>query len=93
MNPVSREAKRALVKTLNDATLDPQTGEHYLPPTSPAHPYHAYSNTEVVIAPPSLYLIPVLDLLRKDVKVSAQNCHTKSSGAFTGEVRCVVRSP
>ncbi|KAH8996650.1 triose phosphate isomerase [Lactarius akahatsu] len=65
MNPVSREAKRALVKTLNDATLDPQT--------------------EVVIAPPSLYLIPVLELLRKDVKVSAQNCHTKTSGAFTGE--------
>ncbi|KAH9050210.1 triose phosphate isomerase [Lactarius hengduanensis] len=65
MNPVSREAKRALIKTLNDATLDPQT--------------------EVVIAPPSLYLIPVLELLRKDVKVSAQNCHTKTSGAFTGE--------
>jgi hypothetical protein len=27
MNPVSREQKRALVKTLNDATLDPNTGE------------------------------------------------------------------
>ncbi|KAH9067907.1 triose phosphate isomerase [Lactarius vividus] len=66
MNPVSREAKRALVKTLNDATLDPKT--------------------EVVIAPPSLYLIPVLELLRKDVKVSAQNSHTKTSGAFTGEI-------
>ncbi|KAH9072950.1 triose phosphate isomerase [Lactarius deliciosus] len=65
MNPVSREAKRALIKTLNDATLHPET--------------------EVVIAPPSLYLIPVLELLRKDVKVSAQNCHTKTSGAFTGE--------
>ena len=26
MNPVSREAKRALIQTLNDATLDPQTG-------------------------------------------------------------------
>jgi triosephosphate isomerase len=66
MNPVSRDAKQKLVKTLNDATLDP--------------------NTEVVIAPPSLYLIPVLDLLRKDVKVSAQNCHAKTSGAFTGEI-------
>ncbi|KAI9511971.1 triose phosphate isomerase [Russula earlei] len=43
-------------------------------------------NTEVVIAPPSLYLIPILDLLRKDVKVAAQNCHSKTSGAFTGEV-------
>jgi hypothetical protein len=27
MNPASREAKRALIKTLNDATLDPNTGE------------------------------------------------------------------
>jgi hypothetical protein len=27
MNPASREAKRALVKILNDATLDPNTGE------------------------------------------------------------------
>ena len=92
MNPVSRDAKRTLVKTLNDATLDPNTGEHLYAQPRPARPYRAYS-TEVVIAPPSLYLIPVLDLLRKDVKVSAQNCHAKSSGAFTGEIRCVVRSP
>jgi triosephosphate isomerase len=27
MNPASRDAKRALIKTLNDATLDPNTGE------------------------------------------------------------------
>jgi len=66
MNPASREAKRSLLKILNEATLDPQT--------------------EVVIAPPALYLIPVLDLLRKDVKVAAQNCHSKTSGAFTGEI-------
>jgi len=66
MNPASREAKRALVKILNEASLDP--------------------NTEVVIAPPALYLIPVIDLLRKDVKVAAQNCHSKTSGAFTGEI-------
>ena len=42
---------------------------------------------EVVIAPPALYLIPILDLLRKDVKVAAQNCHSKTAGAFTGEIR------
>jgi hypothetical protein len=28
MNPVSRDAKQKLVKTLNDATLDPNTGDH-----------------------------------------------------------------
>jgi len=66
MNPATREAKRALVKILNDATLDP--------------------NTEVVIAPPALYLIPIIDLLRKDVKIAAQNCYSKTSGAFTGEI-------
>jgi triosephosphate isomerase len=27
MNPATREAKRALVKVLNEATLDPNTGE------------------------------------------------------------------
>ena len=27
LNPVNREQKRALVKTLNDATLDSQTGK------------------------------------------------------------------
>lgn len=43
-------------------------------------------HTEVVIAPPSLYLIPVLESLRKEVKVAAQNCYLKPNGAFTGEV-------
>jgi len=66
MNPASREQKRALVKALNDATLDP--------------------NTEVIIAPPHLYLIPVLETLRKDIKVSAQNSYIQPSGAFTGEI-------
>ncbi|KAI0049361.1 triose phosphate isomerase [Auriscalpium vulgare] len=66
MNPTTLEQKRVLVKTLNEATLDPQT--------------------EVVIAPPALYLISVLDLIRKDIKVAAQNCHAKASGAFTGEI-------
>ncbi|KAJ7591629.1 Triosephosphate isomerase [Mycena floridula] len=42
--------------------------------------------TEVVIAPPALYLIPVKELLKNGIKVSAQNCYFKSSGAFTGEI-------
>lgn len=45
------------------------------------------SRTEVVIAPPTLYLIPVADrLTNTQVKVSAQNCYFKDSGAFTGEI-------
>jgi len=42
--------------------------------------------TEVVVAPPSLYLLPLLETIRSEIKVSAQNCHAKTSGAFTGEI-------
>ena len=49
-------------------------------------------DTEVVIAPPALYIIPLKELLRGDFKVAAQNCYIKSSGAFTGEIRCVQLS-
>lgn len=43
--------------------------------------------TEVVIAPPSLYLIPLLEIVKKEIKVAAQNCYFKTAGAFTGEIR------
>ncbi|KAG6850414.1 hypothetical protein H0H93_013639 [Arthromyces matolae] len=43
--------------------------------------------TEVVIAPPSLYLISLKTELRKDVQLAAQNAYFKTSGAFTGEIR------
>ena len=91
MNPATREAKRALIQTLNEATLDPNTGEQNVPRTPASRPDDLtipfHSIPEVVIAPPALYLITVIDLLRKDVKVAAQNCHAKTSGAFTGEIR------
>lgn len=44
------------------------------------------SSTEVAIAPPSLYLIPVKESLRADIHVAAQNSYFKTSGAFTGEI-------
>ncbi|KAH7884620.1 Triosephosphate isomerase [Phlebopus sp. FC_14] len=44
------------------------------------------SEAEVVIAPPSLYLIPVKSLVRRDIQVAAQNCYFKSEGAYTGEI-------
>jgi len=43
-------------------------------------------NTEVVIAPPTLYILPLAESLRKDFKVAAQNAYIKASGAFTGEI-------
>ncbi|KAF8154554.1 triose phosphate isomerase [Crassisporium funariophilum] len=42
--------------------------------------------TEVVIAPPAIYLLQVKDTVRKEIKVAAQNCYFKESGAFTGEI-------
>ncbi|KAI0371865.1 triose phosphate isomerase [Pilatotrama ljubarskyi] len=42
-------------------------------------------NVEVVIAPPSIYIIPLKEILRNDIQVAAQNCYSKSSGAYTGE--------
>jgi len=42
--------------------------------------------TEVVIAPPAIYLISVKESVRKEVQVAAQNCYFKESGAFTGEI-------
>jgi len=42
-------------------------------------------SVEVVIAPPALYLIPLKEILRTDIKVSAQNCYFQEKGAYTGE--------
>jgi len=66
MNPCSQVEKRALVKVLNEADLDP--------------------SAEVILAPPSLYLIPLLESVKKEIKVAAQNCYNKTSGAYTGEI-------
>jgi len=46
-------------------------------------------SVEVIIAPPSLYLIPLKEALRPDVLIAAQNCHDKEAGAFTGEISAV----
>ncbi|KAH7328565.1 triose-phosphate isomerase-like protein [Stachybotrys elegans] len=41
---------------------------------------------EVVIAPPSLYLLLVRENLRPEIEVAAQNVFDKPNGAFTGEI-------
>ncbi|WFC95828.1 triose-phosphate isomerase [Malassezia brasiliensis] len=47
--------------------------------------------TQVVIAPPALYLLPAKDLLQDNDKIelSAQDGYHKPSGAFTGEISLV----
>ena len=42
--------------------------------------------SEVVIAPPTLYLLLVREHLRKGLQVAAQNVFDKPNGAFTGEI-------
>jgi triosephosphate isomerase (TIM) len=42
--------------------------------------------TEVVIAPPSLYLLLAREHLAKGIEVAAQNVFDKPNGAFTGEI-------
>jgi len=44
------------------------------------------SNTEVVIAPPSLYLLLTREHLAPGIEVAAQNVFDKPNGAFTGEI-------
>ena len=43
-------------------------------------------NPEVVIAPPSLYLLLAREHLREGIEVAAQNIFDKPNGAFTGEL-------
>ena len=43
-------------------------------------------NTEVVVAPPSVYLLLAREHLDPKHEVSAQNIFDKPSGAFTGEI-------
>ncbi|KAK5085149.1 triosephosphate isomerase [Lithohypha guttulata] len=44
------------------------------------------SNTEVVIAPPALYLLLTREHLAAGIEVAAQNVFDKPNGAFTGEI-------
>ncbi|KAH7377866.1 Triosephosphate isomerase [Pyrenochaeta sp. MPI-SDFR-AT-0127] len=43
-------------------------------------------NVEVVISPPSLYLLLTREQLRDGLEVAAQNIFDKPNGAFTGEI-------
>ncbi|KAK6350123.1 triosephosphate isomerase [Orbilia brochopaga] len=43
-------------------------------------------NVEVVISPPSLFLLPTAEKVSNNVKVAAQNVFDKPDGAWTGEL-------
>jgi triosephosphate isomerase len=50
--------------------------------------YHLL-HQEVVVAPPSLYILGLKEAIRKDIQVAAQNAYCEKKGAFTGEIRLV----
>jgi len=86
-----------LIKGMNDAKLDGKTGEsrrHLCPhpevvTTSQLTnntPYTVSLPTEVVVAPPALYLLQASHEVQPPIQISAQNCHTAACGAFTGEI-------
>jgi triosephosphate isomerase len=43
-------------------------------------------NTEVVVAPPAIYLAHIRETLNKQIGVAAQNCYKVEKGAFTGDI-------
>ena len=49
-------------------------------------------DTHIIIAPPSVLLQPVTELLifSPSIAVAAQNCHHEESGAFTGEISAAM---
>ena len=44
-------------------------------------------SSEVVVAPPAVYLQYVREKLSPSVAVAGQNCYKAEKGAFTGEIR------
>jgi len=46
-----------------------------------------FETTEVLVAPPALYLDFVRSKLNPSFHVAAQNCYKAEKGAFTGDIR------
>jgi triosephosphate isomerase len=43
-------------------------------------------NVEVIVAPPSIFLLVARDTLKPEIEVASQNVYDKPNGAFTGEI-------
>ena len=84
-----------IVKQINEAKFSGETGQSWISQNSHVdvvkNRYRldfvlpgVAEISEVVVAPPALYLLDIQKQLKPPVSVSAQNCFTESSGAFTG---------
>lgn len=56
------------------------------PPSQSLTDLPSSKHTEVVIAPPGLFLLLVREHLKAEIEVCSQNVFDKPNGAFTGEI-------
>ncbi|CAI8308380.1 MAG: Triosephosphate isomerase [Owenweeksia sp. TMED14] len=66
----------------------PEEGMALLEELSQGLTKEVVGDVRVVVAPPSLHLIPVADALLENsqIEIAAQNCHYEDFGAYTGEI-------
>ncbi|CEQ40896.1 SPOSA6832_02552 [Sporobolomyces salmonicolor] len=75
--PSTRNAfPRRLDRQIDDDVAPSPPSTSMLPPVDP----------QVIIAPPALYILPLLEHAKKGIAVAAQNAHQLPSGAYTGEI-------
>lgn len=53
--------------------------------------YNIFIVLEVVVAPPTIYLQYVQERVPQAIAVAGQNCYKCEKGAFTGEIRYIIR--
>ena len=82
------ESLKSICTTLNGAELTSQTGklQRFIRFFSLKPIYKFALIPEIVISPPSLYLVPLKDHIRPEVAIAAQNAYVALSGAYTGEI-------
>lgn len=77
-------ARNSVVSTTLWCTHTPDRPS--FPPAAIVVPHKLTCFSEVVIAPPALYLLDVVRQTKPPVQVAAQNSYVVASGAFTGEI-------
>ena len=93
--------RNGTIKAIKEIAHNLSSSKLGMPIDSPSRsksPFHAFKanilscnqnldpNTEVVVAPPSLYLLLAREHLDPSIEVAAQNVFDRPNGAFTGEI-------
>lgn len=70
--------------------MNPQTSEEAMRLIKSLFVFRASKNTELIIAPPFVYLELIKKILPKEVKLCAQNLAWGERGAYTGEISALM---